>query len=286
MPTTPWCQDGSKNAAAAPGASATASAAARACSSISPSIRRRSRFRRSSSSAQLAARAASSVTRHSMPRLMSASRPAALSRGPSTKPRSNAFACALSRPAARSSASSPGCACARAQALQALRDEDAVVGIQRHHVGHGAERDEVGERGEVGLGCILERAALSQLGAQREHHVEHHAHAGDRLGGEAAAGLVRVDDALGARQLRAGQVVVGDQRGDAERARALHALDARDAVVHRDEQVRAPLRRDVHELGREAVAELEAVGHQVLHVRAHLRSARTPTAQAVAPSAS
>ena len=38
-----------------------------------------------------------------------------------------------------------------AQALQALRHQVAVVGVERHDVGDGAERDQVGERRQVGL---------------------------------------------------------------------------------------------------------------------------------------
>ena len=40
---------------------------------------------------------------------------------------------------------------AGADALQALRDEAAVVGVEPHHVGHGAERDQVEQRVEPGL---------------------------------------------------------------------------------------------------------------------------------------
>ena len=47
----------------------------------------------------------------------------------------------------------PGCAAAGAHALQALRDQDAVVGVERHDVGDGAERDEVEQRVEIGLVC-------------------------------------------------------------------------------------------------------------------------------------
>jgi hypothetical protein len=68
------------------------------------------------------------------------------------------------------------------------------------------------------LGCVgVEHAALAQLGAQRQQHVEHHADAGDRLALEVAARLVRVDDHAPVRQLRAGQVVVGHQHLQAQR---------------------------------------------------------------------
>ena len=65
-----------------------------------------------------------------------------------------------------------------------------------------------------------------------------------------------------------GQVVIGDERGDAELARARHAFDAGDAVVDGDEEIGPALRGELDQLGREPVAELEAVGHEVLRVRA------------------
>ncbi len=153
-----------------------------------------------------------------------------------------------------------------ANAMQALRHEIAVVRIQRHHVGDGAKRHEIGECTEVHLG--LQGAAPSQLGAQRDHHVEHHADAGQRFGWERASRLVRIDDAVGRGQLGARQVVIGDQRADAERARAGHAFDARDAIVHGDQQIGFSVRGEIDQLGRQAIAELEAVGHEVVDVRA------------------
>ena len=62
--------------------------------------------------------------------------------------------------------------------------------------------------------------------------------------------------------------MVGDERGDAEALRARHTFDAPDAVVHGDEEVGLALRRELHQFRREPVAELEAVGHQVLDVAA------------------
>ena len=53
----------------------------------------------------------------------------------------------------------------------------------------------------LGCVCASKHAARAQFGAQRQQHVEHHAHAGDRLALEAAARLVRVDDHVGVRQL-------------------------------------------------------------------------------------
>ncbi len=89
------------------------------------------------------------------------------------------------------------------------------------------------------------------------------------LRGECAPGLVRVDDDRGRGKLGAGQVMIGDQHVDAGRGRRAHAVDARDAVVDGDDQARRLARRHRDDLRREAVAELEAVGHQVMRVGAH-----------------
>ena len=82
-------------------------------------------------------------------------------------------------------------------ALEALRDEAAVVGVELHHVGHGAQSDQRQQGVELGLAGGVEHAALAQFGAQRQQHVEHHADAGDGFALEGAAGLVRVDDDVG-----------------------------------------------------------------------------------------
>ena len=63
-------------------------------------------------------------------------------------------------------------------------------------------------------------------------------------------------------------MVIGDQRADAELARPRHAFDARDAVVDGDQEIGLSRCREVHQLGREAIAELEAIRHQVIDARA------------------
>ena len=201
---------------------------------------------------------------------MSARRPAALSRGPAAKPRSKQDARFASRPATRNSAAMPGCIrpsrmrfkpCAtRMRLLRSSRTTSATV----------PRATRSSSVGEIGFRPLLEPAAPAQLRPQREHDVEHHAHAGDGLAGEVAARLVRIDDARGLRQRIAGQMVVGDQRGDAELVGARHAFDAGDAVVDGDQQVGAPRRArgEIDDFGREAIAVFEAVGHEIGHVRA------------------
>jgi hypothetical protein len=176
---------------------------------------------------------------------------------------------------------------AGADAAQALRHQAAVVGVELHHVGHGAERDQRQQRIELGLRGHVEHAAPAQLGAQRQQHIEHHADAGDALALELAAGLVGVDQHVGHGQLGAGQVVVGDQHLQAARLGGGHAVDAGDAVVHGDQHVGAAVGHALGNGRREAVAVDHAVGHQVVTCLApSRRRPRTPTAQAVAPSQS
>ena len=76
--------------------------------SIDCSMSRRSRFSRCSVSARSLASIEDSASKHSMPIDISSSRPAALRRGPTMNPRSEAVACRKSRPATSKSASIPG----------------------------------------------------------------------------------------------------------------------------------------------------------------------------------
>ena len=124
----------------------------------------------------------------------------------------------------------------RTNALQALADEDAVGAVELHDVGDCAQRDQVQEPCEIGLGFPEETSVLPQLRAQRDEHVVHHAHAGEMPARERATGLVGIDDQIGCGQLQAGQVMIGDQHFDAARARRSHPLDAGDTIVERDVQ--------------------------------------------------
>jgi hypothetical protein len=86
-----------------------------------------------------------------MPSDMSASRPAALRRGPSMKPRSKAGGRFGSRPAA-GTGREPGCIFPARMRFKALADQDAVVAVELDHVGDGAERDQVEQAARLGSG--------------------------------------------------------------------------------------------------------------------------------------
>ena len=157
-----------------------------------------------------------------MPSVMSASRPAALMRGPSAKPKSKPAARAGSRPATWNSAATPGCMrplrmrfspCATSRRLLASSLTTSAT------VPSATRSSSVSSRGCVAVG---KRTARAQLGARGQQHVEHHADAGDALAAEAAGRLVRVDDDVGVGQQHRAvdqrrQVVVGHQHLHAER---------------------------------------------------------------------
>ncbi len=60
-------------------------------------------------------------------------------------------------------------------------------------------------------------------------------------------------------------MMIGDQHAHSERVRSLDTVDARDAVVHRDQDVRIlELFRERDNFRRQPVAVFEAIGHQVI----------------------
>ena len=78
--------------------------------------------------------------------------------------------------------------------------------------------------------------------------------------------MIRIDDdRLGKRRAR--QVVIGDENVDAARFRGSNAFDAADAVVHRDDQLRAAVRGKRDDFGRQAITELEAIRYDEIRLR-------------------
>ena len=121
------------------------------------------------------------------------------------------------------------------------------------------------QRGDGGIEC----AAFAQLSAQREHEIEHHANAGEMLARKRAAALVGIDGAGRGWKARARQVVVCDQHLHPQAIGLRDPLDAGDAVIDGDEQIRPEaFVREARDLGAQAVAILEAVWHEIVHVRA------------------
>ena len=131
------------------------------------------------------------------------------------------------------------------------------------------------------LGCAgrVEHAALAQLGAQRQQHVEHHADAGDGLALEAAAGLVGVDDDVGVGQhdaRRPARAGGGRSPAPAGRARARAATPSRLAMpLSTVISTSAPLCLDALDDGR----------RQAVAVAPRGRAPRSPTCRCAPSSA-
>ena len=153
-------------------------------------------------------------------------------------------------------------------APQSVLHQNPVVPVQRHHVGHRAQRHQIKEPGHVRhLDAEPGEPSLPlQVLAQGQHHVEHHPDAGEGRAGETVGRAVRVDDAVGLRQLVSRQVVVGDQHPDAAPARLRDRFLARHPVVDRHDQGGVALFHLLHQLRAKPVAVAEAIRHQVIHV--------------------
>ena len=87
-----------------------------------------------------------------------------------------------------------------------------------------------------------EHPALSQLRPQRQQHIKHHPHPGNRLALKLATRLAWVDDHIGIRQNHlaiddGGQVVIRHQHLQTQGTCRGHAFHAGDAVVHGDEHI-------------------------------------------------
>ena len=119
----------------------------------------------------------------------------------------------------------------------------------------------------------IKNPARTQLTAQRQQHIKHHAHTGHRLALKAAAGLIRVDDDIGIGQLHrartavgGGQMVVGHQDLQAQLFGVGHALHAGNAVVHGDQHIGAGIEHALRNRRGQAIAIDHAVGHQIAHM--------------------
>ena len=190
----------------------------------------------SSTAASACARDTSSVTRHSMPTAMSSSRPAALMRGADRETDvGGGQRCQLATRDLGQRAQA-GAALPRRRRCSPAATSSAIVVIQRHQVRDRADRDQVAADWQGRL-CAGKTMALAQVATQGQQQVEHHADTGQRLAREGIAGKVRIDDHVGRRQGRSGQVVVGDQHLPAARLGGGDAGMAGDAVVDGHQQV-------------------------------------------------
>ncbi len=151
---------------------------------------------------------------------------------------------------------------------QPLGDEGAVEADERHHVGDGAERDEIDEVEQVRLGPRrIPEAAPAQLAIDRDDGQEHEADGGEMAERGEIVVAVRIDDRrLG--QLLVGLVMVDDDGVEAEPRGLRERLEARRAAVDGDEELRAALGEPTDRLDVRPVALEDAVGNMEQRIEA------------------
>ena len=151
---------------------------------------------------------------------------------------------------------------------QALGDEGAVEADERHHVGDGAERDEVDEVEQVGLRPRrIPEAAAAQLAVDRDDGQEHEADGGEMAERREIVVPVRIDDhRLG--QLRVDLVMIDDDGVEAEPRGFGERLEARGAAVDGDEELGAALGETTDRLDVRPIAFEDAVGNMEQRVEA------------------
>ena len=104
---------------------------------------------------------------------------------------------------------------------QALGDEGAVEALERHHVGDGAERDQIEEAEQIGLRPRAgPEAARAQLAVDRDHGHEHEPDRGEMAEPGEIVEPVRIDDRERRRQRLVGLVMVDHDRRRGRAARA------------------------------------------------------------------
>ena len=165
------------------------SASSTASSCMRCSISRRSSLSLASSRARRCASAGSSANRHAMPTLISVSRPAAFNRGATANPKSAAVSLLhASRPADSSSARMPATQRPARMRLSALRHQDSIVAIERHHIGNRPQRD------QIQTSPPTRNPASPSALASAATTIKRHADAGQRRTCESAARQIGIHD--------------------------------------------------------------------------------------------
>ena len=129
---------------------------------------------------------------------------------------------------------------APAHRQQSLGDEGAVEPLERHHVGDGAERDEIEQIEQVRLRPRRRpEPAPAQLAVHRHHGHEHQPDRGEMAELREIVEPVRIDHRERGRQRLVGQVMIDDDRLHAEPRRFRQRLVADGAAIDGDQQRRA-----------------------------------------------
>ena len=129
---------------------------------------------------------------------------------------------------------------AATQRQQTLGDEGAVEALQRHHVGHRAERDQIEEAEEIGLVPLCRpEPARAQLAVERNHRHEHEADSREVAETGQIVEPVRIDHRERGGKALVGLVMVDHDDVETEAARFEQRLVAGGPAIDRDQQRRA-----------------------------------------------
>jgi hypothetical protein len=167
-----------------------------------------------------------------------------------------------------------GAACTNT--FEALLDENAVVVVQRHDVGNGAQGDEV-QVLRCGFRSAGDTLAIEPA-AERRHQVKSDADTSQVAARELTARQIRIDDDIGCGQFCCRQVMIRDEHLDATVTGFADACNTRNSVIDRDNQLWRHPGGDLDDFGREAIAEFKTIGHQVLNI-GEAEIAQTPQDQ-------
>ncbi len=146
---------------------------------------------------------------------------------------------------------------------QPSHDQRAVLPLQRHHVGHRADGDQI-EQLLLQFRCLVRRDGTPRLARNRTQHglgqPVGHAHAGQIAEAAGAVLALRVDHRQRRRQDRSDRMMVRHDHIQAQLDGALYLKDAANAAIDRHQQ--AGLARDAFDgLHIEAIALVDTVGN-------------------------
>ena len=158
----------------------------------------------------------------------------------------------------------PRTATASTNARQPLVHQNAVIGIQRHHIRHGTQGHQIKQLPQIRLGARGKIALFTQMCPKRQHDIENHPDPGNTLAGKVTARLIRIDDGIGHRQLLGGQMVIGHHHLQTGGLGRCNPLDTGNAVIHGNQYIRMVALGNGNNFRRQAVTEFKAIGHQVL----------------------
>ena len=150
---------------------------------------------------------------------------------------------------------------APAQRDETLGHEGAVEPLERDHVGDGAQRHQIEQAEEVGLGALgRPKTARTQHAVERHDGHEHQPDGGQVAELRKVVEAIGIDHGERGRQLLVGQMMVDHHHVETELARLRQRLVAAGAAIDGDQQRRALGGERAHRLHVGAVAFEQAIG--------------------------